>query len=175
MPDTKKFSNLQNLAYIALGSNKGDKLNYLQKAVDEIEKEQNCKVTSVSSIYETKTFGNIKQENFYNCAAEVKTSYSLLDFFHLLKNIENKLGRIKTVKWGPREIDLDLLFFNNEIYFDHEIKVPHEGIPFRDFVVIPLCEIAPDFIHPELKQKICDIYISEKNIIKKLEQEIFKR
>jgi 2-amino-4-hydroxy-6-hydroxymethyldihydropteridine diphosphokinase len=173
MLDSKESINLKNLCYIALGSNKGNKLNYLKKAVDEIENEKNCEVVSVSSIYETKPFGNIVQENFYNCAAEVKTSYSLLDFFYLLKEIEKKLGRKKTIKWGPREIDLDLLFFNSEIYSDDQLKVPHEGIPVRDFVVVPLCEIAPDFIHPELKQKICDICISEKNIIKKLEQKIF--
>jgi 2-amino-4-hydroxy-6-hydroxymethyldihydropteridine diphosphokinase len=166
--DSKKL----NIAYIALGSNKGDKLDYLRKAVKEIEREIDCKVVSVSSVYETKPFGNIEQEKFYNCAAEIQTSNSLINFFHLLKNIELKLGRTETVRWGPREIDLDLLFFNNEIYSDDEVKVPHEGIPYRDFVTVPLCEIAPNLIHPELKRKICDICITEKNIIKKLKQKI---
>jgi len=166
-------SNKLNIAYIALGSNKGDKLDYLRKAVNEIEKENNCEVISVSSVYETKPFGNIEQEKFYNCAAEIKTSNSLLNFFHLLKNIEQKLGRTKTIRWGPREIDLDLLFFNDEIYSDDEVKVPHKGIPYRDFVAVPLCEIAPNLIHPELNLKICDICISEKNVIKKLKQKIF--
>ena len=162
-----------NTAYIALGSNKGDRLDFLKKAVNEIEKENSCKVISVSSVYETKPFGNVNQENFYNCAAKIDTSNSLLDFFHLLKNIEGKLGREKTIKWGPREIDLDLLFFNNEIYSSDEIKVPHEGIPNRDFVLVPLCEIAPELIHPELNLKICDICTTEKNIIKKLKKQIF--
>ena len=83
------------------------------------------------------------------------------------------MGRTKTTRWGPREIDLDLLFFNNEVYSDKEIKVPHEGIPYRDFVLVPLCEIAPNHIHPELNLKICDICNTEKNIIKKLKQKIF--
>jgi 2-amino-4-hydroxy-6-hydroxymethyldihydropteridine diphosphokinase len=172
MPGIRNLKEL-NIAYIALGSNKGDKLDYLRKAVKEIEKENGCKVVSVSSIYETKPFGNVKQEKFYNCAAEIQTSDSLLIFFHLLKNIEWKLGRTKAIRWGPREIDLDLLFFNNEIYSDDEIKVPHKGIPYRDFVTVPLCEIAPDLIHPELNLKICDICITEKNILKKLKQKIF--
>jgi 2-amino-4-hydroxy-6-hydroxymethyldihydropteridine diphosphokinase len=162
-----------NIAYIALGSNIGDKLDYLRKAVKEIEKENGCKVVSVSSVYETKPFGNAEQENFYNCAAEIETSNTLLDFFHLLKNIEQKLGRTKAIRWGPREIDLDLLFFNDNIYSDDGIKVPHEGIPYRDFVTVPLCEIAPNLIHPELNLKICNICIIEKNVIKKIKQKIF--
>ncbi len=173
IPNRKNLRNLSNTAYIALGSNKGDKLDYLRKSVKEIEIKNDCEVISVSSVYETKPFGNIKQANFFNCAAEIKTSNTLVNFFHILKNIEKELGRTKAKKWGPREIDLDLLFFNNEIYSDDELKVPHEGIPSRDFVTIPLCEIAPDFIHPELNIKICDICITEKNIIKKLKQKIF--
>ena len=171
MPGIQNSKDL-NIAFIALGSNKGDKLDYLRKAVKEIEKEKDCKVVSISSVYETKPFGNVEQENFYNCAAEIGTSILLINFFHLLKNIEQKLGRTKAIRWGPREIDLDLLFFNNEIYSDDEIKVPHEGIPYRDFVAVPLCEIAPNLIHPELNLKICDICITEKNIIKKLKQKI---
>ena len=168
-----KSNGLLNTAYVALGSNRGDKLRYLKKAVEEINKKNDCKVVSVSSVYETKPYGNIEQPNFFNCAAEIKTSNSLIGFFHLLKTIESELGRTKTVKWGPREIDLDLLFFNNEIYSDDEVKVPHKEIPNRDFVIVPLCEIAPNFIHPELNLKICDICNSEKNIIKKLKQKIF--
>ncbi len=168
-----KSNSFSNTAYVALGSNIGDKLWYLKKAVEEIDKKDDCEVVSVSSVYETKPYGNIEQANFFNCAAEIKTSNSLITFFHLLKKIENQLGRKKTVKWGPREIDLDLLFFNNEIYSDDEVRVPHNEISRRDFVVVPLCEIAPNFIHPELNLKICDICNAEKNIIKKLKQKIF--
>ena len=169
----KSKNNLKNIVYIALGSNKGDRSNYLKKAVEEIKKESDCGIVSVSSVYETKPFGNVKQANFYNCAAGIRTSLSIIEFFHLLKKIEKELGRTKTERWGPREIDLDLLFFNNEIFKNNELKVPHEGIAFRDFVLVPLCEIAPNFIHPELNKKICDICNIEKNIIKKLEQKIF--
>ncbi len=165
--------NLQNTAYIAFGSNKGNKLDYLTKAIKEINKRNDCSIISVSSVYETKPLGNVNQANFYNCTAEIKTSISIVEFFHLLKDIEKQLGRTKTERWGPREIDLDLLFFNNEIYSDDELKVPHEGIAYRDFVLVPLSEIAPNFIHPELNQKICDICNAEKNIIKKLNQKIF--
>ena len=168
----RNSKNLRNTVFIALGSNKGNKLDYLTKAIQELNNKSNCSVVLVSSVYETKPFGKVNQANFYNCTAEIKTSTSITEFFHLLKNIEKQLGRKKAERWGPREIDLDLLFFNDEIYSDDELKVPHEGIVYRDFVLVPLCEIAPNFIHPELNQKICDICNVEKNIIKKLKQKI---
>jgi 2-amino-4-hydroxy-6-hydroxymethyldihydropteridine diphosphokinase len=114
--------------------------------------------------------GNTNQENFVNSVIKTKTNYSLIDLFHFLKNIEKELGRSKTEKWGDREIDLDILFFNDLVYSDDMISVPHKGITQRDFVLIPLCEIEPEIIHPELKQKICDISVpdSEKCVIQKL-------
>lgn len=114
--------------------------------------------------------GNLKQENFLNAVIKILTEYSLIDLFKFLKGIEKELGRSKTEKWGNREIDLDILFYNNIVYSDEIITVPHKGITNRDFVLVPLCEIDPDLIHPELKQKICDITVpdSEKCIIRKL-------
>jgi 7,8-dihydro-6-hydroxymethylpterin-pyrophosphokinase len=105
---------------------------------------------------------------------KISTDYSLIELFHFLKNIEKELGRSKTKKWGDREIDLDILFFNDIVYSDNIISVPHTGIIHRDFVVVPLCEIEPDLVHPELKLKICDISIpdSEKCIIGKLPENL---
>jgi 7,8-dihydro-6-hydroxymethylpterin-pyrophosphokinase len=77
--------------------------------------------------------------------------------FDLLKKVEVKIGRTKTVKWGPREIDLDILFFNNIVYKDDQLTIPHKDIINRDFVLIPLCEIAPELEHPEINIKICEI------------------
>lgn len=94
--------------------------------------------------------------------------------FIFLKNLEKKLGRTESFKWGPREIDLDLLFFNDEIYSDEEVTVPHSGIAQRDFVLTPLNQIEPELFHPVLKQKISDISISEsdKTIIRVINQQI---
>ena len=118
-------------------------------------------------MYETKPFGNVKQNNFLNAVISVETDYNLKEFFYTLKNVERKLGRSISEKWGPREIDLDLLFYNGEIYSDSEITVPHIGIAERDFVIVPLCDIAPDFVHPETQNKISEIDLTriEKNII----------
>lgn len=165
-----------NIAFIALGSNEGDKLNNLKKAVEEIKKNSDCMIKKSSSIYETKPFGNVKQDNFLNAAIKIQTKLELLELFLFLKKAEKKLGRIKTIKWGPRKIDLDLLFFNKIIYSDKNITVPHKGIPFRDFVLVPLCEIEPDLKHPELNEKICEIAVkvSEKNIICKFDQKLIE-
>jgi len=161
-------------AYIALGSNKGDKLKYLRKAVDKIKND--CKVELASSLYETKPLGNLNQENFLNAVIKISTEHSLIDLFNFLKRIEKELGRSKTEKWGDREIDLDILFYNDIIYSDEIITIPHKGIAKRDFVFVPLCEIEPALIHPELKQKICDISIpdSDKCIIRKLYEKLLE-
>ncbi len=84
------------------------------------------------------------------------------------------MGRTKNPKWGPREIDLDLLFFNDLVYNDENLTIPHKEVQYRDFALVPLCEIAPDLFHPAINKKICDIYIeeSEKCIIGKIPEKI---
>ncbi len=92
-----------------------------------------------------------------------------------LKIIEKKLGRIQRPKWGPREVDLDLLFYNNLIFSNESVTIPHKEVIYRDFVLVPLSEIAGDFVHPALNKKICDICLedSEKFVIQKLSDKIF--
>ncbi len=160
--------------YIALGSNRGNKIEYLHKAVKELLDDANCRVESASSIYETKPYGIKEQENFYNAVIKISTSYKLTELFYSLKEIEKKIGRSGGIKWGPREIDLDLLFFGDTVYSDDRISVPHKEITKRDFVLVPLCEIAPNLIHPVLNKKISDICIeeNEKTIIRKIEEKI---
>jgi 2-amino-4-hydroxy-6-hydroxymethyldihydropteridine diphosphokinase len=164
----------KNYAYIALGSNIGDKLGYFKMAVDEIRNSSKCCIEKVSSVYETLPYGNKDQENFFNAAIGITTDLEMLELLALLKSIERKLGRVNGPRWGPREIDLDLLFYNNLVYSDEKITVPHKEVTKRDFVLVPLCEIAPKLIHPELNQKICDICIDdpEKNVISRIPDKI---
>ncbi len=156
--------------YIGLGSNKGDRLSFLRKSVEKINADGKCKVEVSSSLYETKPLGNRKQENYLNAVIKISTKYSVIELFNFLKSIEKELGRSKTERWGDREIDMDILFYNDLVYSDDIITIPHKGITSRDFVLVPLCEINSSLIHPELKQKICDINVadSEKCIIRKL-------
>ncbi len=104
----------------------------------------------------------------------VETDLWLKKLFYLLKEIEKKLGRTLSEKWGPREIDLDLLFFDKTIYADFELIVPHPGIMERDFVIVPFSEIALGFIFPGREIKISEIDLNtiEKNIITKTEYKL---
>lgn len=158
-----------NLAFIALGSNRGDRISFLRQAILYLNSDPKVQLAASSSVYEAKPYGKTNQSDFLNAVIEVKTAYSPILLFHCLKNIEAKLGRSETKKWGPREIDLDLLFFNDRIFKNEKLTVPHVGIQDRDFVLIPLSEIAPGYVHPVLKEKISDICIENitKNIIRK--------
>ena len=111
----------------------------------------------VSSIYESSPYGNLIQEDFFNAVFKIKTYYKPLELFGFLKKVEEQVGRKKTIKWGPREIDLDILFYNNLILEDEQLTIPHKDILNRDFVLIPLCEIAPELEHPEINKKIYEI------------------
>ena len=165
----EKKKNNSNLAFIALGTNKGDKINFLRQAVDKLKSDSKVNLVTSSAVYETKPYGNKDQSDYLNAVIEVKTSYNLIELFNYLKKIETKLGRNETIKWGPREIDLDLLFFNDRIFKNEKLTVPHVGIQDRDFVLVPMREIASNFIHPVLKKKISDICIEDisQNIIRK--------
>lgn len=165
----KKKKNLSNIAYIALGSNKGDRIGYLRKACTELSDNSKVKIIKSSSVYETKPFGKVDQPDFLNAVIKIKTTYKLVRLFSYLKKLEIKLGRKEIYKWGPREIDLDLLFFNDRVFNNKKLTVPHYGIRDRDFVLIPLNEIAKEYFHPALKKKISDICIDDisKNVIRK--------
>jgi 2-amino-4-hydroxy-6-hydroxymethyldihydropteridine diphosphokinase len=166
---SKKLKSFSNIAYIALGSNKGDRINYFRIACHELSKNSKVKIQKSSSVYETKPFGKVDQADFLNAVIKIKTTYKLAGLFSYLKKLEIKLGRKKMSKWGPREIDLDLLFFNDRVLKNEKLTVPHYGIQDRDFVLMPLNEIAKGYFHPALKKKISDICTDDisKNVIRK--------
>jgi len=137
----------------------GVQINYIDSAVELIDQSPECEVEAISSIYETLPYGVVDQGNFLNAVLKIKTNFMPKELLHFLKSLENKVGRNITTKWGPREIDLDILFFNNLIYSDEEITIPHKDLLNRDFVLVPLIEIEPELIHPEFKKKIAEISI----------------
>jgi 2-amino-4-hydroxy-6-hydroxymethyldihydropteridine diphosphokinase len=134
-------------------------INKIDEAVELINENEYCEVVNVSSIYETSPYGEIEQEEFFNCVIKIETYFDPGELFHYLKSVEEKVGRKVRTKWGPREIDLDILFYNDIIYSDDEITIPHKDLLNRDFVLVPLNEIAPDLIHPEFGKKISEIII----------------
>ncbi len=140
--------------FLGFGGNLGDRYGQIEKALALVHALPETRVTRISSLYETAPVGYVDQGNFLNGACELETVLSPVDLLKSLLAIEDSLGRVRTVRWGPRTIDLDILFYHHLIVHQHDLTVPHPAIAERGFVLYPLAEIAPRFIHPEMG---CDI------------------
>ncbi len=143
-----------NTAYLLIGGNLGNRSAYLQKAIELIQ--QICgNIVHSSAIYETAAWGVTDQPSFYNQALALETEFSPSALLHNLLAIEEQMGRKRTVKMGPRVIDLDILLFDDLVISGDLLTLPHPALPMRKFALLPLCEIAPDIIHPVLHKTIC--------------------
>ncbi len=134
--------------FLGLGSNVGDRQKFLNLAVTEIKRIPATKLVWASSVYETSPYGNQDQPPFLNAAAELETELLPADLLSKLKEIETGLGRVSHERWGPREIDLDILLYDGLVVSDSFVTVPHPELEKRRFVLVPLREIAPDVVHP---------------------------
>lgn len=134
--------------YLSLGSNIGDKRENLLEAIKRVGELENTEVVKSSTILETEPFGYIEQDNFLNACLEVKTLLTPQEFLSSILKIELDMGRVREIKWGPRVIDIDILFYDNEIIQEDNLAVPHPWICEREFVLEPLSEIAPNYVHP---------------------------
>lgn len=143
--------------YLHLGSNTGDRLNMLSKAISAIESKIG-KVVDKSSIYETEPWGLKEQEHFLNQALIVDADLTVEEVFGVTKEIEKDLGSMKTIQWGPRAIDIDILYADHLVMDTPSLKIPHPLLYQRNFVLIPLMEIAGDFIDPLKHMSIDEIY-----------------
>ena len=131
-------------AYIALGSNLGDRLGQMQSALKALAADDRLKVLQISPVYENRAIGMGKANDFLNAIVGVETSMEPLALLDHCLAVESQLGRVRTGKWTPRSIDLDIIAYGDEI-IDHErLQVPHPRIAERDFVIHPLSSIAPD-------------------------------
>jgi len=137
--------------FLLLGTNLGDRLFNLLEATNKIEQNIGT-IKGSSSIYETAPWGNTNQPVFYNQVIRIDTTLTPLDMLNGILSIENEMGRNRIEKWGERIIDIDILYFNSAIIDHKELQVPHPEIAKRKFTLIPLADIAPDFIHPVLKE-----------------------
>lgn len=141
-------------AYIALGSNLGDKKAYLDMAVEELDKTEGYQVLKVSEYLVTEPYGGVEQDDFLNACLSMRTLYDPFQLLERMHEIEQAAKRERLVHWGPRTLDLDLLLFDDEIIDTEELNVPHVEMHLRDFVLIPLAEIAPWKIHPILGKTV---------------------
>lgn len=145
------------IAYIGLGSNMGDKIANLKKAIEELGKILGTKVLTVSSFYKTEPVGDIEQDWFINAAVKLETTLTPRELLNKLLDIEKDLGRVREIKWGPRVIDLDILLYDDLVMDEEGLAIPHPYLHERGFVLSPLAEIAQEVIHPKLKKSISEL------------------
>ena len=143
--------------YIGFGSNLGNRLNNCRNAIGALGALPLCSLLKTSSFYETSPVGLVEQPAFINGVVLLETSEDAHWLFRQMLEIENIYGRIRTLKWGPRSIDLDLLFFDDQIINTPELSVPHPFLHERRFVLEPLNEMAPGFRHPSLGKSVADL------------------
>jgi 2-amino-4-hydroxy-6-hydroxymethyldihydropteridine diphosphokinase len=148
-------SNLQ-IVYLLLGSNLGNRKEILGKAIELLIQKVGI-IISQSEDYETKPWGITDQPDFLNLAVSIHTTLKPLEILEQTQAIENQLGRVRKEKWGARLIDIDIMFYGNEIIDEPNLKVPHPLMQERDFALIPLSEIAPNFVHPVLGKTVLEL------------------
>jgi len=148
--------------YLHTGSNLGDRISYLTQACEMIEKHVG-KITNLSSLYETEAWGMEDQPDFINQALEVQTELVPEEVLYHVKKIEKEIGRQENKKWHERIIDIDILFFGDIKFSSEKLKIPHPHCHERMFVLVPLMEIAGDFIHPMLNLSIEELYLDCKD------------
>lgn len=139
-------------AYIALGSNMGDKKAYLDEAVEKLNKHPLCQVIKVADYIQTEPYGGVEQDVFLNSALELKTLLYPEELLQLLNQIEAEAGRERTIHWGPRTLDLDILFYDDCIIDTPSLTIPHIDLQNRDFALLPMVQLAPYYRHPVLNR-----------------------
>ncbi len=144
--------------FIGLGSNLGNRKENITKAIEKLSKTSGIELVKQSSLIETEPYGKLDQPDFLNCVIIVKTDINPEHLLEICNKIENDLGRIRKEKWGPRTIDLDILFIDDYVIHTPDLVVPHPEVHLREFVLTSLNEIAPDFVHPVLNKTIKEIY-----------------
>jgi 2-amino-4-hydroxy-6-hydroxymethyldihydropteridine diphosphokinase len=163
---------MKSVIHLGLGSNIGDRAENIILALSFLQSSNFVKIKKISSFYKTSPIGP-RQREFYNIAIKASTSLNPQGLLSLIKQTEILIGRKKTLRWGPRVIDVDILFFNNTVISDESLVIPHKEIQNRLFVLVPLNEIAGDFVCPLSNKKISVILNEKLSKPKLLAESIF--
>lgn len=153
MRDARYSNNMSNGIFLGLGSNIGDRAANLKDAIKLL----GFPIVAKSSLYETEPVDYLNQPWFLNQVLQCETSFHALKLLAECQKVESELGRTREISKGPRTIDIDLLFYNDEILKTPQLTIPHPAIPQRRFVLVPMNEIAPDFVHPDLNLTIREL------------------
>ncbi|MDQ0220874.1 2-amino-4-hydroxy-6-hydroxymethyldihydropteridine diphosphokinase [Peribacillus cavernae] len=148
---------MENIAYISMGSNIGDRVNFFKKAIQLLNQEAGIRTVGISSLYETDPVGYLEQALFLNAVLKVKTSYGPEELLGKCLKVEQILGRKREIHWGPRTLDLDILLYNHENIETENLSVPHPRMLERAFVIIPLLELDPDIMLPKMETPMHEV------------------
>ena len=143
------------IGYLALGTNLGDRLTNFNAAIESFP--TSIVHSQSSNIYETPPWGYTDQPAFLNMAVKCETDLDAASLLKRLKQIEVEFGRVESFRWGPRQIDIDILFYDDLILESESLTIPHPRLHERAFVLVPLADIAPDFMHPVLKKTVREL------------------
>ena len=141
---------MSTIAYIGIGSNVGDKTANCRKALELLT--EAGRIIRVSSFYYTEPVGYREQEDFINAVAAIETDRTPAELLSVCHSIEDRLGRTRTIQWGPRTVDLDILLYGDAVMNSLDLVIPHPLMAARKFVLVPLAEIAPGVVHPVLNK-----------------------
>ncbi len=148
------------IVYLCLGSNKPEKVSFVQQATNLLSCDNLIKIIRTSTLYETEPWGNKNQDWFVNAVIEAKTNLTPDELLQLCQGVEGHLGRNRDEEehWGERPIDIDILFYGDIILDSEDLKIPHPRMHERAFVLVPLLELIPDFIHPVCNKTMLELH-----------------
>ena len=148
------------IAFLSLGSNKGDRLSAIQQAVSILSNDNSIEIAAASSFYETEPWGKKDQNWFVNAVVAVRTNLSPVELLRVCQSVEAKLGRNRANEehWGERSMDIDILFYDDLVFQNEILTIPHKHVHERAFALVPMLEIKSSYVHPVLKKTILELH-----------------